>query len=45
MNAAMIGLVGWIIPGFEVDGFIPAILAAVVTGVVSWIGHGLMREG
>lgn len=45
VNAAMIGLVGWLIPGFEVDGLVPAILAAIVTGVVSWIGHGLLREG
>jgi putative membrane protein len=45
VNAAMIGLVGWIIPGFDVDGFVPALLAAIVTGVVSWIGQGLMREG
>jgi putative membrane protein len=45
VNAAMIGLVGWIIPGFEVGGFWPAIFAAIVTGVVSWVGQGLMREG
>jgi putative membrane protein len=45
VNAAMIGLVGWIIPGFDVDGLVPAILAAIVTGVVSWIGQGLLREG
>jgi putative membrane protein len=45
INAAMIGLVGLLVPGFDVDGFIPAILAAVVTGVVSWVGQALMREG
>lgn len=45
VNAAMIGLVGLILPGFTVDGFWPALFAAVVTGVVSWVGQGLMREG
>lgn len=45
VNAAMIGLVGLLLPGFQVDGFWPAILAAIVTGVVSWIGQALLREG
>ena len=45
VNAAMIGLVGWLLPGFTVAGFWPAVFAAIVTGVVSWVGQGLMREG
>ena len=45
VNAAMIGLVGWLLPGFTVAGFWPAIFAAIVTGVVSWVGQGLMRVG
>lgn len=44
VNAAMIGLVGWLLPGFQVDGLWPAILAAIVTGVVSWVGQALIRE-
>lgn len=38
LNAAMIGLVAAILPGFHVDGLIAGILVAIVTGVVSWIG-------
>jgi len=38
LNGAMIGLVAWLIKGFTVDGLVPGMLAAVVTGVVSWIG-------
>jgi putative membrane protein len=38
LNAAMIGLVAFLLPGFTVDGLIPGILAAVITGLVSWIG-------
>ena len=45
VNAAMIGLVGLLLPGFQVDGLWPAILAAIVTGVVSWVGQALIREG
>lgn len=45
VNAAMIGLVGWLLPNFHVEGFWPAVFAAIVTGVVSWIGQALIREG
>ena len=45
VNAAMIGLVGWLLPGFTVAGFWPAIFAAIVTGVVSWVGQALIKEG
>jgi putative membrane protein len=39
LNAAMIGLVAVLLKGFTVDGLIPGILAAIVTGVVSWAGQ------
>jgi putative membrane protein len=39
VNAAMIGLVSVLLRGFEVHGFVPGLLAAVITGVTSWIGH------
>ncbi len=38
LNAAMIGLVAWFLPGFRVDGLVAGIFAAIITGVVSWIG-------
>ena len=44
LNAAMIGLVAWLIKGFTVDGFVPAVLAAIITGVVSWIGHIIIGD-
>jgi putative membrane protein len=37
VNAAMLGLVGALIPGFEVDGFWPALLGALVVSLVSWV--------
>ena len=44
LNAAMIGLVSWLIKGFQVDNLVAAILAAIVTGVVSWIGHIIIGD-
>ena len=44
VNAAMIGLVAMLLGGFDVDGLIPGVLAAIVTGMVSWLGHLLVKE-
>jgi len=44
VNAAMIGLVSVFLRGFEVHGLIPGVLAAVITGVTSWIGGMILRD-
>jgi len=44
VNAAMIGLVAWLLKGFTVDGLWSGMLAAIITGVVSWIGGLLLRD-
>jgi putative membrane protein len=44
VNAAMIGLVAMLLKGFTVDGLVPGVLAAIVTGVTSWIGHMVIRD-
>ncbi|MCJ7451701.1 MAG: phage holin family protein [Steroidobacteraceae bacterium] len=36
LNAAMVGLVAWMIPGFEISGFWTAVGAALVVSLVSW---------
>ena len=38
INAAMVGLVALLLPGFQMQGFWTAILTAIVVSVVSWIG-------
>ena len=38
LNAAMVALVAWILPGFHLDGFKAALLTAIVVWIVSWIG-------
>lgn len=44
INAAMLGLVAAFLPGFSISGFWPALLAAVVVSVVSWIGAALFKK-
>lgn len=44
VNAAMIGLVAAMLPGFSVAGLVPACLAAIVTGVASWIGAMVIQD-
>jgi putative membrane protein len=38
INAAMLGLVALMLPGFRIDGFWTAVGAAIIVSVVSWIG-------
>lgn len=44
VNAAMIGLVAMLLGGFTVSGLIPGVLAAIVTGIASWIGGMALRD-
>jgi len=36
LNAGMIALVAWILPGFEISGFWTAVGAALIVSLVSW---------
>jgi putative membrane protein len=36
LNAAMVALVAWIVPGFEITGFWTAVGAALIVSLVSW---------
>jgi putative membrane protein len=38
INAAMLGLVALMLPGFKIAGFWTAIWAALIVSIVSWIG-------
>lgn len=44
VNAAMIGLVALFLPGFSVDGLGSGVAAAVITGIVSWLGSAFIRD-
>lgn len=38
VNAAMVALVAWMLPGFHVAGFVAALLTALLVGVTGWVG-------
>lgn len=44
INAAMLGLVGLLMKGLEVNGFWPAFWGAIIIGIASWIGSKLVGE-
>ncbi len=42
INAGMIGLVAWLLAGFEVSGLGPALLAAAIVSVTGWLGSSFI---
>ena len=38
VNAGMVALVAWMLPGFHLAGFGSALLTAVLVGVTGWVG-------
>jgi putative membrane protein len=46
LNALMVWLVAWILPGFHVDGFKSAFLTAIIVWLVGWVASALIgRRG
>lgn len=51
VNAGMLALVAWMLPGFDIASFGAALLAALVVGITGWVGswfigaHGIERLG
>src|SRR5512145_2474740 len=43
LNALMLLLVAYFVPGFEVDGFFSAFLGALIISVVSWIANRFIK--
>jgi putative membrane protein len=37
LNGLCLALTAWLVPGFDLDGFLPAVLGALVISVVSWV--------
>jgi putative membrane protein len=42
VNAAMLGLVALLLPGFHLSGFWTAVLAALIVSITGWIGSALI---
>jgi putative membrane protein len=46
LNALMVWLVAWVLPGFHVDGFKSAFLTAIIVWLVGWVASWLIgRRG
>lgn len=44
VNAAMLGLVAAFLPGFSIAGFWPALWAALLISLVSWLGSSIFKK-
>jgi putative membrane protein len=42
LNAGMVALVAWVVPGFTISGFWTALGAAIIVSIVSWAASGLI---
>jgi putative membrane protein len=42
INAAMLGLVSWLLDGFEIAGFWSALCGSVVISVTGWLASGII---
>ena len=42
LNAGMVALVAWIVPGFEISGFWTAVGTALVVSLVSWAASSVI---
>jgi len=44
VNAAMLGLVAWLVPALTISGFWSALFGAIVVSIVSGLINGAMRK-
>jgi putative membrane protein len=42
LNAGMVALVAWIVPGFTIAGFWTAVGTSIIVSIVSWAATGLI---
>ena len=42
LNAGMVALVAWLVPGFQVSGFWTAVGAALIVSLVSWAASSMI---
>lgn len=44
INAAMVGLVAWLLDGFRLSGFFAALATSIVVGLTGWVGNAFIGE-
>jgi putative membrane protein len=42
LNAGMVALVAWVVPGFTIAGFWTAVGTSIIVSIVSWAATGLI---
>lgn len=43
VNAAVVGLTAWLVPGFTIAGFVPALIGSLIVSITGWIGSMLFK--
>jgi len=44
INAVCLAIVAWLVPGFSVAGFLPALAGSIVISLVSWLLSSLLID-
>jgi putative membrane protein len=44
VNAICLGLAAWLVPGFTISGFWPALFGAIVISIISWLLSALLID-
>jgi len=44
VNASMFGLVAYLLKGFHLAGFLPALLGSLLVSFVSWLGSAFIKD-
>ena len=44
LNAIMLELTAWLVPGFRIDNFVAALIGAIVLGIISWVTNRIGRK-
>lgn len=45
LNGLCLAATAWLVPGFDIDGLLPAILGALLISVVSWVLTAFVSDG
>jgi putative membrane protein len=45
LNGICLAATAWLVPGFDIDGVLPAVLGALLISVVSWVLTAFVSDG
>lgn len=44
INAFLLKMVSGVVPGFEIKGFLPAIIAGLIISIISWVTNAILSK-